>query len=111
MLKFHTVIAPIVAGLSQNPVSTAALQSEGPMTGKRRGALNSVYKRQPIARVVRKNTAGSACQTDCRTVKVSCGYSPDEQLFLIVHPPGHHSGSCKMENYDQYLEAIAIGAK
>lgn len=26
---------------------------------------------------------------------------PDEQLFLIIHPPGHHSGSCKMENYNQ----------
>ncbi|EGI64064.1 hypothetical protein G5I_07646 [Acromyrmex echinatior] len=42
--RFHVVIVLIAADLLQNPVSTAALQSERPMTGKRRGALNPVYK-------------------------------------------------------------------
>jgi len=53
--------------------------------------------------LAKKNTARSADrQNNSRPSYHLRAYSPDEQLFLIVHPPGHDGGSCKMENSHQY---------
>ncbi|KYM77921.1 hypothetical protein ALC53_11609 [Atta colombica] len=43
--------------------------------------------------------------------EISCMYLPNEQLFLVIHPPGHYGGSCKMENQDQNIDQSDRGWK
>ncbi|KYN20469.1 hypothetical protein ALC57_07375 [Trachymyrmex cornetzi] len=131
--RFDVVIVPIATDLLQNPVSTAALQSERPMTGKRRGALNPVYKQWRFKLRIyllmtsdtvrhmlynlkkyisdRMNTGNTKIKFEEQYALIalleygiSCVYLPNEQLFLVIHPPGHYGSSCKMENQDQNID-------
>lgn len=49
---------------------------------------------------IRENLAGFAL-SNRNDQEIRCIIDlPNEQLFLIIHPPGHHGGSCKMENHE-----------
>jgi len=65
-----------------------------------------VNKQKLIAGNVRENLPVFGRKVSCNNDRKSYVhvYSPDKQLFLVIHPPRHHGGSCKMENHDQNLD-------